>query len=145
MRHPVDSAGLIVGVLREVGIPLPTSRERDTMKYRVADLEGALLDAAVLLAEGEPFGLLREHDAEGGRLFAMSGGVPWAPSQAWDHGGPIIERERIDILANHVWKGGGLWYAALRRDGPRSLGPTPLIAAMRAYVASKFGDEVELP
>jgi hypothetical protein len=24
-------------------------------------------------------------------------------------------------------------------------GPTPLIAAMRCYVASKFGDEVETP
>jgi hypothetical protein len=28
---------------------------------------------------------------------------------------------------------------------PRGYGPTPLIAAMRCYVASKLGDEVELP
>lgn len=33
----------------------------------------------------------------------------------------------------------------LRPVGRGSWGPTPLIAAMRAYVASKFGDEVELP
>jgi hypothetical protein len=27
----------------------------------------------------------------------------------------------------------------------RSSGPTPLIAAMRCYVASKLGDEIEIP
>jgi hypothetical protein len=34
-----------------------------------------------------------------------------------------------------------------REDWPRHyfVGPTPLIAAMRCYVASKLGDEVEVP
>jgi hypothetical protein len=31
------------------------------------------------------------------------------------------------------------------RDLTRAEGPTPLIAAMRCYVASKLGDTVEIP
>jgi hypothetical protein len=57
----------------------------------------------------------------------------WAPS------GPIIERERISIT-HQV----GRW-AAQTDDDLFAYGPTPLVAAMRCYVASKLGDEVEIP
>lgn len=69
----------------------------------------------------------------------------------WVQGGPIIEREGI---ATYVMPGGagGLWraewHSANARGAPiksYSAGPTPLIAAMRCLVASKFGDEVEIP
>nr|WP_277405089.1 phage protein NinX family protein [Burkholderia sp. Ac-20349] len=76
------------------------------------------------------------------------------PSSNWGHGGPIIERERIAI-----WRGDAGWSAILpganggaypgdshyidARDDDCVSGSTPLIAAMRAYVASKFGDEVQ--
>ncbi len=76
---------------------------------------------------------------------------PWSPSTNWRDGGQIIERERIgfDWIETE-------WTAWINSDDStvdeclRSLasiqsGPTPLIAAMRAYVASKLGDEVELP
>ncbi len=40
----------------------------------------------------------------------------------------------------------GFAYVREDRDGvPDGSGETPLIAAMRAYVASKFGETVELP
>jgi hypothetical protein len=69
-------------------------------------------------------------------------------STDWSQGGPIIEREGI---ATKKWL--GAWQAEVEflpdddthyRYG-KSYGPTPLIAAMRCYVASKLGDEVEVP
>lgn len=108
------------------------------MKYQVQELEGALLDSAVAKAEwgharlvgGEslgPFGTPYAH-----RLFA--------PSSEWQHGGPIIERERIQL-----WPGlaSSTWYAA--GSTSQGDGPTPLIAAMRTYAAGQLGAEVELP
>jgi hypothetical protein len=60
----------------------------------------------------------------------------------WEHGGPIIERERLCITATPS----AHWYARTEDYPPRySEGPTPLVAAMRAYVASKIGDEVDVP
>lgn len=64
------------------------------------------------------------------------------PSTDWAQGGPIIEREHIGtyhfVLPEDGW-------AASVFDDPIYVGPTPLIAAMRCYVASKLGDEVEVP
>ena len=61
------------------------------------------------------------------------------PSTKWEHGGPIIERERINL-----WNEGYEWEASLY--GKHIVwGETPLVAAMRCYVASKLGDEVEIP
>jgi len=61
-------------------------------------------------------------------------------STDWAQGGPIIEREKIDVLYEH-----DLRWVAVPQKGIESYGPTPLIAAMRCYVASKLGDEIELP
>jgi hypothetical protein len=67
----------------------------------------------------------------------------YAPSTDWSQGGPIIEREGIELVPD----GGGAWGAAIRGgdEDDTSQAYTPLIAAMRAYVASKLGDEVEVP
>lgn len=65
--------------------------------------------------------------------------VFWTPSTDWEQAGPIIEREMITV----EWIGED-WMACIWCD-EKFLGPTPLIAAMRAYVASKLGDEVEVP
>jgi len=72
----------------------------------------------------------------------------WTPSTDWLQGGAIIEREKIDVM----WCG-DRWCAytadaECTTGDDRQLvteGATPLIAAMRGYVASKLGDEVELP
>jgi len=67
-----------------------------------------------------------------------------AYSTDWSQGGPIIERERIDIRYT-----GQTWDAARQLneyDEPDEwFGSTPLIAAMRCFVASRLGDEVDVP
>ena len=63
----------------------------------------------------------------------------WYPQSNWSQGGPIIERERI-----HLDEGQGVW-GALHSYEYSSFGHTPLIAAMRCYVTSQLGDEVEIP
>ena len=69
-------------------------------------------------------------------------------STNWAQGGPIIEREKI----NYAWltkQDLGMepeHYCVAHSDGSYArYGPTPLIAAMRCYVASKLGDEVNVP
>lgn len=79
-------------------------------------------------------------------------------STRWSQGGPIIEREKIDVAyapenegedwyANMYWRGAdcvpGYPISETFRCGGD--GHTPLIAAMRCYVASKLGDEIEIP
>lgn len=89
----------------------------------------------------------------------------YTPSTNWAQGGPIIEREQIGTLfdsgsACHK----PCWFATpddqsiscsyegeffdptfMVTESFGRYGPTPLIAAMRCYVASKLGDEVALP
>lgn len=69
----------------------------------------------------------------------------WKPSTNWAQGGPIIERERIDIdtTSSQLWR--AVNETTFQTDKPHYYGPTPLIAAMRCYVASKLGDEVQIP
>lgn len=68
----------------------------------------------------------------------------WQPTVNWAQGGPIIEREKMDVGWNF---GGEDWESRNFHtdEMATSYGPTPLIAAMRCYVASKLGDEVEIP
>lgn len=133
------------------------------MKYKVRDLEGALLDAAVAKADGIPI------ERRFGAIVTASWdelhlAEPLRYSSDWAHGGPIIERERIAVaeLDAGVWCGvhpssecarrwcslgsqAGAGYMDFTSEDCDTKGPTPLVAAMRARVASKFGDEVELP
>lgn len=68
------------------------------------------------------------------------------PSTDWAHGGPIIEREWLDVTPWPNESDEGLrWQCAQHDTGNVAFGPTPLIAAMRCYVASKLGDEITLP
>jgi len=63
-------------------------------------------------------------------------------STDWAQGGPIIEREVICLLPH----ANGGWVATVHGVAmPHKTGETPLIAAMRCYVASKLGDEVDIP
>lgn len=67
---------------------------------------------------------------------------------SWSQGGPIIERERIGILMSGLgWQAGKAWefFESNSYAYHREHGPTPLVAAMRSYVASKLGDEIEIP
>ena len=76
--------------------------------------------------------------------------VRFAPSKNWAQGGPIIEREEITIKHVIPAMRDSIWQAhpslsAKGAGGKWGIGPTPLIAAMRCYVASKLGNEVEIP
>lgn len=66
--------------------------------------------------------------------------ILWNPSDDWAQGGPIIERERIELVFN-----GEGWDALQKGQHIPHEGATPLIAAMRCYVASKLGDTVFVP
>jgi hypothetical protein len=57
----------------------------------------------------------------------------------WRFFGPIIEREGITLTHQQTQ------WVAQTDDDVFAYGPTPLIAAMRCYVASKLGDEVDVP
>jgi len=53
-------------------------------------------------------------------------------SADWAQGGPIIEREKIEVFIR-----AGKWFASSSLSKPEDFyGETPLIAAMRCYVAS---------
>ena len=99
------------------------------------ELSGAALDWAVTHANYEING---EH---------IWGTENCNYSTDWALGGAIIERERISITPDV-----GCWNAhyhdnLFEEDGSDcfQIGTTPLIAAMRCYVASKLGEEVEIP
>ena len=124
-------------------------------KHKVSELEGRALDAAVALARGWTTDGVWCDDPErpndsiklGEPGDWAEGGEYFAPSTRWQDGGPIIEQERINVAYDD--QGGserGMW-GAYRYDGDGTMyfAEAPLIAAMRAYVASKFGEEVELP
>ena len=77
----------------------------------------------------------------------------WMPSTDWAQGGPIIERENLcvgrkqqaDTNYCEVNDPAVDCWARTTAGGYLSYGPTPLIAAMRCYVSSKLGEEVETP
>jgi hypothetical protein len=106
------------------------------MKIKTSELSGVQLDWAVAKCEGHEVkfecNLLFFSD----KLQMLDYGITYAPSKDWEYGGPIIERERINVGPDFV----SGWSA-----NHRIKGPTPLVAAMRCYVASKLGDEVEVP
>lgn len=68
-------------------------------------------------------------------------------STDWQLGGSIIDREKIE-LKYHDRVVATIWYRdSIGSDQClfKATGPTPLIAAMRCYVVSKLGKEVEVP
>lgn len=126
---------------------------------KTSELTGPALDWAVAKCEG---GTDFRYDTMatywitiGGKDRALSKG--WAqsftPSTDWAQGGPIIEREKIEIIYYGTKGFYGPWEADIgcdfnyisQQSGDGIGGQTPLIAAMRCYVASKLGEEVEVP
>ena len=106
---------------------------------KVTELHGAALDWAVAKAEGLlSFG----YDTDGERFWVvLSTGETefFSPRFEWAQAGPIIEREMISI----AWTGED-WMAYIWHD-EEFFASRPLIAAMRCYVASKLGEEIEVP
>lgn len=112
---------------------------------KTSELTGQALDWAVTRAhqEGEPeFDYYIDHK---NAVMEERGDLSWAysPSTNWAQGGPIIEREGITLASPNPIDAD--WCAMLWGAQTKQSGTTPLIAAMRCYVASKLGDEVEIP
>ena len=120
------------------------------MKIKTSVLTGPALDWAVAKCEiGDPVGSF------------LDGVVPhpnyadFHPSTDWSQGGPILEHERISVwwhaeydqwcAADQKWMAADTESEEFLQMGEAVRGPTPLEAAMRCYVASKLGDEVEIP
>ena len=106
------------------------------MKVKTTELQGAALDWAVTFAEYPS----TEHDVW--RNFRSE----CRYSTDWAQGGPIIEREWLDITPWPNESDEDLRWQCKQHDSIDcvAFGPTPLIAAMRCYVASKFGDDLVL-
>src|SRR5690606_21965244 len=115
----------------------------------VRELSGVALDWAAAKADGlEPYVCDFDYwavdcadclEMEIGGEFEDS----YSPTVSWDLGGPLIHKH-------------GLWlsddnddpeqpHISSIRGAHMQVGPTPLVAAMRALVASKLGDEIEVP
>lgn len=110
---------------------------------KTSELTGAALDWAVAKCEyvGTP------------PMYVMDGvwayeGCRYNPSTDWALGGPIIEREKVCVawLSKQDLGMEPEHYCVAHIDGIYCrYGQTPLIAATRCYVASKLGDDVEIP
>ena len=110
------------------------------MSIKTNELTGAALDWAVAKCEG----LLCFGYRTDGERFAVKNGDSgidgFMPSTNWAQGGPIIERERIDVYGFD-----GEQWGAEDNLRARQYGETPLIAAMRCHVASKLGENIDIP
>lgn len=134
-------------------------------QVKTSELSGSALDWAVAKCEGY------SKDTSNAGKFAvrrrMFGLHQWSTS--WQLAGPIIEREGITTVycSGNLGEPRTYWVATSEMQGwdwgygpyheqdedkslqiyaPQTIkGPTPLIAAMRCYVASKLGDVVEIP
>jgi len=107
---------------------------------KTSELTGHALDWAVAMCEGI------DHDTAAlNIMFGDDNDWFLAPSTDWAQGGPIIEREGIGV---YQYRGAWSAHCPLPNGGLHACmenQPTPLIAAMRCYVASKLGADVDIP
>lgn len=113
---------------------------------KVSEASGIVLDWLVAKCEGEDYSPVITYSGIGQEFPATNYSTDWSLA------GPIIDKYLCELLRceSHcgnrrvVW-----WEAACGTEGEpghvRATGDTPLIAAMRCYVASKLGEEVEVP
>lgn len=127
-------------------------------RVKVSEAAGPVLDWMVaeamkpLVQHPERFSIATFGPLFGkGHKYPCWGTRKYSPSTDWSQGGPIIDREGITTV-RRVHNGAPDWWATTEvsdtsRDyEPMGLtGPTPLVAAMRCFVASRLGDEVDVP
>jgi hypothetical protein len=128
------------------------------IKLKTSELTGAALDWAVAKCEGielesgygvqETSGYYNRLLVDGRMSKGQSMLVRYIPSTDWAQGGPIIEREWLDVTPWPNESREDMRWHCQQHDTANDFaqyGPTLLIAAMRCYVASRVGDEIELP
>lgn len=120
-------------------------------KVRVDGVEGAVLDWLVAKAEGLLDQSIKVGEAtatavvidEHGEMFDMRYGVDYSPSTNFSQEGPIRMREKLSVgpTCNGDWYANNPFACAPQMG----YGPTPNIAAMRCFVMSRLGEEIEVP
>ena len=109
------------------------------MKIKTSELIGPALDWAVAMCEGR---------AWPDNAAKFLGERYYKPSTDWSQGGPLIEHLRGNSDHQFLIESDGKNVHVLSWPSAHihfsGYGPTLLIAAMRCYVASKLGDEVEV-
>jgi hypothetical protein len=122
---------------------MKTMKTNGVKTMKTSELKDLALDWAVTAIENpdalkygvEDWRSRRRHDVKHGEFLFR-----W--SSSWAQGGPIIEKEGIRLHRSHT----GDWWAGAESEPHKPIsGPTPLIAAMRCYVASRLGEEVDVP
>ena len=110
---------------------------------KTSEMQGVALDWVVAKAGMEDFWFVA------GEFFISGEDDPYHPSTNWAQGGPIIAGEEciatLERLNGGDWRVQAPYDAVQDKPGDYYYGPTPLIAAMRCFVSSKLGDEVEIP
>ena len=123
-----------------VPLILPVMPSNLEIDMKTSELTGAALDWAVAKCwYGEDYDM---------SIPLFDDGLIFAPSTNWAHGGPIIEREWLDITPWPNQSDEDMRWHCQQHDTANDCaqyGPTPLIAAMRCYVASKLGDNIDIP
>jgi hypothetical protein len=110
---------------------------------KVSELTGEKLDCWVAKADGKEV-CPKEHITSlihPEYCFEHKKPICERYSSDWSQGGPIIERTGISISRIAIRDSPVIWQADFNYRYER--GEAPLVAAMRCFVASKFGDEVE--
>lgn len=129
--------------------------------YKIDDLEGRLLDEAVALAQGWRRANFVKMTCS---LVFDEAGAYWSsedemkslvhrfrPSRQWDDAGPVIEAAGVALAPARTGVGKGCiegWRARIDDHeaglAHETRAKAPLLAAMRCYVLSKFGESVSL-
>lgn len=104
------------------------------MKVKTSELTDNAIDWAVCIALGRTDMYI---DTDDGSMVTF---LEAEYSTEWELGGPLIEQKKIETYFH-----GALEMWAARHDEVVRYGPTLLMAAMRCFVASRLGDEVEIP
>ena len=109
------------------------------MRIKTSELTGAALDWAVAKCEG--------HTDSKDFAWYYDRRNTFNFSTNWSQGGPIIEREGIGLDQYADYPRWQAFTPAPEQQSGQAVctGPTPLIAAMRCYVASKLGDDINIP
>lgn len=117
---------------------------------KVSQATGRVLDWLVTKAEEITEIGAQDHTPFVIEWIAMRGFGDFCYSTNWAQGGPIIERELLLVSPSPRFAAKSIAWFATRQNWRGEIewgahGPTPLVAAMRCYVSSKLGVEVEVP
>ena len=113
------------------------------MKMKTSELSSVVLNWVVAKCEAK-------RNNMSSNLTVLDLIAIWDFSADWSYGGPIIEQERIQITPGYPhdeYKWVAIKYDHIFDKDKDAFqgGDTPLIAAMRCYVASKLGKIIDIP